>query len=372
MKDLHGIIFAYRSDPMLRELTHHRNTCSVPFGGRYRVIDFTLSNLVNAGVNDVGLIADDHYQSLLDHIGSGKDWDLSRKRGGLRILPPFSYADRHGVEGKYRGRMDALAGVRDYLENIRQDYVVLAGGDLIANLPLADVFQQHLASEADITAVCTKQFSGAPASCTYLTVGGGNRVTDVAIHPTTPVGYESLEIYILSKKLLLSLVDHCLSHKIASFGDGVLLSMVNTLKIVPYLFEGFSARLHSVPAYFQANAALLNPAVRADLFTMERPIKTKDRSDPSTYYAPGARSVNSLVADGCVIDGEVENSILFRGVKVEKGARISNCILMQGTVIKAGAVVNYVIADKNVTVGDGRMLMGTDTYPLAISKYSVV
>lgn len=372
MKDLHGIIFAYRSDPMLRELTHHRNTCSVPFGGRYRIIDFALSNMVNAGVNDVGLIVQSSYQSLLDHVGSGKDWDLSRKRGGLRILPPFSYADRHGVEGSYRGRMDALAGVWDYLENIRQDYVVLAGGDLVANLPLADVFQQHLASGADITAVCTKQFSGVSTSCTYLTVGGGNRVNDVAVNPNAPVGYESLEVYILSKTLLLSLVEHCQSHKISSFGDGVLLSMVNTLKIVPYLFEGYAARLQSVPAYFQANAALLDPTVRADLFTTERPIKTKDRSDPSTYYAPGARSVNSLVADGCVIDGEVENSILFRGVKVEKGARVSNCILMQGAVVKTGAVVNYVIADKNVTVGDGRMLMGTDTYPLAIPKYSVV
>jgi len=262
--------------------------------------------------------------------------------------------------------------VGDYLENIRQDYVVLAGGDLIANLPLADIFQQHLDSGADITAVCSSQPRGISTSCTYLTVGGGNRVVDVANHPSAPAGYESLEVYILSKKLLLSLVEHCLSHNIASFGEGVLQTMVNTLKIMPYIYDGFAARLQSVPAYFQANAALLNPAVRADLFAPDRPIKTKDRSDPSTYYAPGARSVNSLVADGCIIDGEVENSILFRGVKVEKGARVSNCILMQGTVVKAGAVVNYVIADKNVTIGDGRMLMGSDTYPLAIAKHSVV
>lgn len=372
MKDLHGIVFAYRSDPMLQELTTHRNTCSVPFGGRYRVIDFSLSNLVNAGVNDVGLIVQTSYQSLLDHVGSGKDWDLSRKRGGLRILPPFSYADRHGVEGSYRGRMDALAGVGDYLENIRQDYVVLADGDLVANLPLADVFRQHLVTGADITAVCAKEPCGAPSCCTYLTAGGGNRVADVSIHPAAPVGYESLEVYILSKALLLSLLEHCRSHRLTSFSDGVLLPMVNTLNIVPYVFEGFCARLHSVPAYFQANIALADPAVRADLFNPERPIKTKDRSDPSTYYAPGARSVNSLVADGCVIEGEVENSVLFRGVRVEKGARVSNCILMQGALVKAGASVSYVISDKNVTVGAGRMLMGSDTYPLAIAKDSAV
>ena len=135
MNKLHGIIFAYLSNPDLRELTQHRNTCSIPYGGRYRVIDFMLSNMVNAGVSDVGLIVHANYQSLLDHVGSGKDWDLSRKHGGLRILPPFGYSGRR--EGVYRGRMDALAGVRSYLQYIRQDYVVLAGGDLAVNLPLS-------------------------------------------------------------------------------------------------------------------------------------------------------------------------------------------------------------------------------------------
>lgn len=371
MKDLHGIIFSYRSDPILRELTIHRNTCSVPFGGRYRIVDFVLSNMVNAGISDVGLIVQSSYQSLLDHIGSGKDWDLSRKRGGLRILPPFSYANRHGIVGNYQGHMDALAGVGDYLENIRQDYVVLASGDLVANLPLADVFARHLATGADITAVCASQPHGSPTNCNYLTLGA-DRVVDVSIHPAVPTGYECLEVYILSKNLLLSLVEHCQTHNVSSFSHGVLLAMVNTLKIVPYLYDGFAPRLHSVPAYFEANMALLDPAVRHSLFDPARPIKTKDRSDPSTYYAPGSRSVNSLVADGCIIEGEVENSILFRGVRVEKGARISNCILMQGSVIKADALMNYVIADKDVTVGTGRMLMGSDSYPLAIAKESVV
>jgi len=372
MKDLHGIVFAYRSDAFLRELTIHRNTCSVPFGGRYRIVDFVLSNMVNAGISDVGLIVQSSYQSLLDHIGSGKDWDLSRKRGGLRILPPFSFANRHGIVGDYQGYMDALAGVGDYLENIRQDYVVLASGDLIANIPLADVFAQHLASGADITAVCASQPHGAPSNCNYLTLGTDNRVVDVSVNPTVPTGYECLEVYILSKNLLLSLVEHCQTHNISSFSRGVLQAMVNTLKIVPYLYDGFAPRLHSIPAYFDASMALMDPAVRRDLFDSARPIKTKDRSDPSTYYAPGSRSVNSLVADGCIIEGEVENSILFRGVRVEKGARISNCILMQGTTVKAGALMNYVIADKDVTVGAGRMLMGSDSYPMAIAKESVV
>ncbi|HJB56979.1 MAG TPA: glucose-1-phosphate adenylyltransferase subunit GlgD [Candidatus Flavonifractor intestinipullorum] len=371
MNKLHGIIFAYRSNPNLRELTQPRNTCSIPYGGRYRVIDFMLSNMVNAGITDVGLIAHANYQSLLDHVGSGKDWDLSRKHGGLRILPPFSYADKRG-DGNYRGRMDALAGVYSYLQNIRQDTVVLAGGDLAVNLPLREIYASHVKSGADITAVCTSTPKGTPRSCDYFTVDKEGFASDIVVHPSEAVGCESLEVYILSKDLLLSLVDYCSAHDISSFSQGVLLTMKDQLKIHVYVHEGYAARLQSVSGYFARSMELLDPQVRAQLFVPERPIKTKDQSNPSTYYGPEAKSLNSLVADGCLIEGEVENSILFRGVRVEKGARVSNCVLMQGTVIQAEAVLKYVITDKNVRVNPGRMLMGHSSYPLAIAKNEIV
>lgn len=371
MNDLHGILLAYRSDPALRELTQHRNTCSIPFGGRYRIIDFMLSSLVNAGVSDVGLIVHSSYQSLLDHVGSGKDWDLSRKHGGLRILPPFSYSQSRG-NGDYLGRMDALAGVRSYLEKIRQDYVVIAWGDIVANLPIADAFEQHLRTGADITAVCTSNPTGDPAACTYFTVGAGGTVTDVAVHPSSPMGCETLECYIMSKRLLLNLTDYAFAHKIHSFSEGVLLAMVDQLKIVPYLYDGYVARFHSVASYFARNMELLDPAVQACLFDPSRPIRTKDQSNPSTYYGPEARSRGSLIADGCIIEGEVENSILFRGVRVEKGARVSNCILMQSTTIRERAALSYIITDKNVTIHPERMLMGHESYPLAIAKNAIV
>ena len=370
MNDLHGIIFAYRSNPELRELSQRRNTCSIPYGGRYRVIDFMLSNMVNAHITDIGLIVHANYQSLLDHVGSGKDWDLSRKHGGLRILPPFGYSDKN--RNVYRGRMDALAGVRSYLQGIRQEYVVLAGGDLAVNLPLSDVFDHHLKSGADITAVCTSTPKGDPHNSDYFTIGPDGFVSDVAVQPFAAQGCESLEVYILSQILLLSLVDHCAAHNIPSFSQGVLLNMLGRLKISPYLYEGYAARLQSVAGYFARSMELLNPAVRADLFDPDRPVKTKDQSNPSTYYGPESRSVNSLVSDGCIIEGEVINSILSRNVRVEKGARVENCILMQGTAIQAGAVLKYAITDKNVRVNPGRMLMGHETYPLAIGKGEIV
>lgn len=371
MNNFHGIIFAYRSNPALRELTQNRNTASLPYGGRYRVIDFMLSNMVNAGMDDVGLIVHAGYQSLLDHVGSGKDWDLSRKHGGLRILPPFGYIGRKG-DGEYHGRMDALIGVYSYLQHIRQDYVVLASGDLAANLPLTDICEAHLKSGADITAVCTRQLRSAPRTSVYFTFGENGLATDIAVNPAIPTGCESLEVYVLSKELLLSIVDHCAARGISSFSGGVLVPMASTLKIAPWYFNGYAARLQSVDGYFARSMELLDPAVRADLFDPARSIKTKDRSDPSTYYGTGSKCVNSLVADGCIIEGEVENSILFRGVHIEQGARVCNCILMQSTVIHRGAVMKYTITDKNVQVNPERMLMGHETYPIAIAKNAII
>lgn len=371
MNDLHGIIFAYHSDANLGELTRPRNTCSLPFGGRYRLIDFMLSNYVNAGISDVGLIVHESYQSLLDHVGSGKDWELSRKHGGLRILPPFGYAEKGG--GEYRGNMEALAGIYTYLQNIRQDYVIIGWGDIAVNLPVAEVFQQHQDSGADVTVVCTKNLKGAPRSTTYISVGGDGRVCDMSINPpSAEEALESLEVYVVSKKLLLDMVDYCSAHNLHSFGRGVLLPRLNTLKIVPYVHEGYVARFQSVSGYFERSMDLLDPAVRDDLFNPARPIRTKDQSNPSTYYGPDSKSVNSLVADGCFIDGEVENSILARGVIVEAGAKVSNSVLMQGAVVKAGASLAYVVADKNVQINQDRMLMGHASYPLAIAKDSIV
>ena len=371
MNDLHGILFAYRSDANLGELTRPRNTCSLPFGGRYRLIDFMLSNCVNAGMTDVGVVVHQSYQSLLDHLGSGKDWDLSRKHGGLRILPPFSYTEQG--HGEYRGSMEALAGVYDYLEDIRQDYVLLAWGDTAINLPVSEVFEQHLSSGADITVVCTPPLKGAPRFSEYVEVSEEGRITDLSIHPTAAdKALESLEIYVLSKRLLMDMVDYCAAHDVSNFSRGVLQPRMKSLKMMPYVHKGYVGRFQSVGDYYQRSMELLDPVVRADLFNSARPIRTKDQSNPSTYYGPESVSKCSLVADGCQIEGEVSNSILARGVIVEKGAKVSDSVLMQGTVVKAGASLSYVIADKDVTVNEGRMLMGHATYPLAIAKGSVV
>ena len=371
MNGMHGIIFSYEKKTGLRELIEQRIHGSIPFGGNYRVVDFMLSNMVNAGVGDLGLIVHASYQSLLDHLGSGKDWDLSRKHGGLRILPPFGYGEQG--HGEYRGNMEALAGVAGYLKNIRQDYVIMGWGDVAVNLDVEAVYDQHMASGADITVVCTPTLNGAPRFSEYVEVSADGRVTDLSVHPTSAdKALESLEIYVMSKQLLMDMVEYCAAHDVHSFSRGVLQPRLKSLKLMPYIHQGYAGRFQSVGDYFQRSMDLLDPAIRADLFNPARPIRTKDMSNPSTYYGPNSVSKCSLVADGCYIEGEVENSILSRGVIVEKGAKVVNSVLMQGTVVKAGASLAYVIADKNVTINADRMLMGHSTYPLAIAKGTVV
>jgi len=369
MTDLHGLIFAYNKDLRMRELIEHRTVSSIPFGGRYRVIDFMISNMVNADIHDVGVIMRESYQSLLDHLGAGKDWDLARKRGGLRLLPPFGYA---GVRESYRGKMEALHHVGDYIERVRHEYLVLADGDLVANLPLEEIFDYHLKYGWDITCVCSTKPVGLIESETYLVKGRRERVEDVIIGRTELGAMEYLGVSIISRKLLLSLVSHCAAHNLHNYDRDVLQGMTDKLNIGTYVFDGYAAKLQTTSGYFAHSMDLLKPHVRAELFLKSRPIKTKVRDEASTYYGPNSTVKNCIVADGCQIEGSVENSVIFRGVKIGKGATVKNSIIMQDTTIGDDAVLSYAITDKDVKVNKERMLMGHANYPIAISKNSVV
>ena len=370
MIDLHGLILADRSANELRELVMCRTAASVPFAGRYRLIDFSLSSLQNAGVRDVGVIMQQDYQALLDHIGSGKTWDMARKNGGLKLLPPFADARKFGVE-EFRGKMEALSGVRSYLHEIRQKYVVLSDSDLIINLPLQKVLDAHIESGADITCVCTEsgQFV---ENATYFTVNEAGRITETRCAPHKASGCRSLEIYLLSRDLLISLVDECAAQDKYSFRSDVLGGMGNQLDLRAFLWDGFAAQLRTVREYYERSMQLLDPAIRAELFCAERPILAKEDDEAASYIAPDSRCVGSLIADGCQIEGSVEGSILFPGVKVGKGSQVKNCILFKNTVVEDGVTLGCVIADKDVHIRRGGTLIGHESYPLAVSKGSIV
>ena len=370
MNGMHGIIFSYEKKTGLRELIEHRIHGSIPFGGNYRVVDFMLSNMVGAGVRDVGVIMHGKCQSMLDHLGTGKSWDLSRNHGGLTLLPAFAYAERRGDAGRFRGKVEALGCVMDYLKDIRQDYVVLTDSDLVINLPLDDVLRDHIDSGADLTAVCTS-LPGLESD-TYFQLDNSGRIVDVAHDVFTPEGFRCLNIFVLRRDLLIQLVTDCMAHNQYSFRHNILQDRKDALHFRAYVWDGYAAQLRSVQEYYDRSMELLQGSIRAELFAAARPILAKEDDEASSYFAPGSRVKNSLVADGCTIEGSVENCILFPGVTVEKGAELRDSILFKGTRVRDGVTLRYVITDKYVEVLPGRTLMGHESYPIVISKGSIV
>ena len=283
MKGMHGIIFSYGEKPGLGQLTAKRIHGSLPFGGDYRVVDFMLSNMVNAGITDVGVIMHGKCQSMLDHLGTGKSWDLSRKTGGLKLLPAFAYSESRSTVGPFRGKMEALGCVIEYLRHIRQDYVVLSDSDLVANLPLRSVLDAHIASGADMTCVCTSH--PGESGDTYFTLDDTGRIVDTAYDVRTPEGYQSLNIFLLSRELLLELVEECMAHDRYSFRRNVLQEKGKTLRFNGYVWDGFAARINSVQAYYQRSMELLRPEIRSELFCAQRPVYAKEND----LYRPGRR-----------------------------------------------------------------------------------
>lgn len=370
MNGLHGIIFSFERRDDLGALTSIRAPASIPFGGRYRAVDFALSNLVNAGTADVGVILSGQYESLLDHLGTGKNWDLSRKRGGLKILPLLAYGEQI-QRTHFRGRMEALTAVRPYLNEIRQDYVCLMDGDLVANLPLAEILETHIRSGADITAVCSGDGAYVEDG-TYFQLTADGRVRDVLYHLERPMEFRSLEVYLLSRKLLISLVDEFAAREDTYSWRRAMRVRKDTLNLRGYVWNGFAAQIRSVREYYERSMQLLEPAVREELFCPERPIRAKSADKSSAYIGPEGRCTGSLVADGCSIEGTVEDSILFPGVVVKEGAVIRGCILFKEVGVGRGSRLDYVIADKRVQVLESREIAGTAAHPKVLEKESIV
>ncbi len=366
-----GIIFSNIYDEYLGQLTKERTLASLPFGGRYRIIDFVLSNMVNSDITNVGVITKSNYQSLMDHLGNGEEWDLSRKIDGLFILPPFGV----GQKNIYEGKIEALWGATKYLERSTQEYVVITDTHVICNIDYSMVLKRHIETKADITMITKKEEIVDKLDLKEIVVKlQDDKVVDVLTNYNVPGNVVCTGIggYILKRELLLKLIYEAMSYNRVDFEKDIIQKKYEQLNIRSYEFEGEIKRIINVSQYFKANMALLDRTFRNEIFTKERPIFTKIRDEVPTQYQDHGLVVNSLIADGCVIDGKVENSILFRGVKIAKGAVVKNCILMQDTEVGESANINYVISDKDVKVTDGKNLMGADDYPIIMHKGVIV
>ena len=367
MGNVLGLVFANMHDTTLGDMTKNRTMGSVMFGGRYRLIDFPLSNMVNSGISEVGVITKSNYQSLLDHLGSSREWDLARKKGGLYILPPFG-----NVESTlYRGRIEALYGAMSFIKHSRAKYVILSDCDVVTNIDYKPIVAAHIESGADITAVAhTGVYSSDDIkTSTVFNVDADKNVTSVLINPDiSGTCTTSLNVFVMSMDFLIETVNDAMARGNVSFERNILQEKCRELKIKIYEYDNYFSKLNSPESYFKSNMALLEPENARKMFVPKRSIYTKVSDNAPVKYDLDSKVSNSLIADGCIIEGEVENSVLFRGVKVGKGAKVKNCILMQGTVVGDNAELSYLITDKNVSICENHILTSSPQYPMYVGK----
>jgi len=373
-----GIIFANIHDNHLPEMTRRRTIGSVPFGCRYRLIDFALSNLVNANIDKVGVITHYNYQSLMDHIGTGKDWDLARRSGGIKLLPPYITAyDNTQGDGLENSRLHSLKGILNFITRSTEEYAVLTDCDAICNINIDDVMKSHVKNEADITIVAKRMLIQREDVGKQILIEADNNsiVTDV-MEQTSDLNGEKLvstNIIILKRELLQSMVLEALSHNYRHLYMDSIKKHIGTGKVMIYEHKGYYATIKSIVDYYRCSMELLDTDTRNSLFSVEHSaIYTKVRNSTPTKYESTAIVENSLIADGCTIEGTVKNSILFRGVKIGKGTVVENSIMLQDTYTGENVHLNCVITDKNVVIRDGRKLSGHETMPFYIDKGAMI
>ena len=365
-----GLIFSSTNKNEQFELAQKRTIASVPVYGRYRLIDFSLSNMVNSNIFHVGIVTKSNYQSLMDHVGNGREWDLSRKNGGLVILPPY------GVSVDFfNSRLEALKSIITFINHAPEEYVLLTDCYHVCNMDYNAIIDNHIKTGADITCVYREQVIN---DSTYkpvktFNIDENDRIIDLIIDSNhREIAKVSLDIWVMKKELLQELVIDSIVHNLNSFNSDILKANLNNLKIFGYNFTGYFRDINSIKTYFDLNMELLNKDVRSELFNKEQfPIYTKVRDSSPTKYGMNAKVSNSIIADGCVIDGVIENSIIFRGVKIAPGSVIKNSILMQDTDIRDNCEINYVITDKNVKVINQKEITGSINEPIYIKKNEV-
>ena len=366
-----GIIFT--NDATMGELTNKRTMASIPFGGRYRQVDWALSNLACAGVRHVGIISRHNYQSLMNHIGDGEEWGLELEEGGLEFLTPYAQS----TVGTYRGKLESLKNAMDFLEYGDEDeLVIMIDSAILSNIDLKAVIDAHVASGKDVTVVTKAGIcDGKKQIDLALKLDDNGEILDMMVDHT--VGADSLasmDIFVLSKQFLIKSVKSLIARDKFHMDRDLVMGgwRRGLVSVNVYPFEGVAMFNESVAEYFRNSMALIEKDIRADIFGGAHPVYTKVRDRVPTYYGEDCEIENCLVADGCILEGEVEDSVLFRQVTVEKDAEVENCIIFNDAVIGEGAELKYVILDKNVTVTPGAKLIGTKNSPIIIKRGETV
>lgn len=373
MLDAMGIINLYEKDDLLQKLVDHRPVATLPFAGRYRLIDFTLSNMVNSGITNIGVLTGVKARSVMDHLRSGKEWDLARRRDGLFLLPT-----NHRLQSLLEtlNNIDDLQSHIDYIACSKQKHVLFANTKVVCSTNFKAFYDFHVKNNADISIMYkTEDTSKFHKDFYYsaLEADVNGRVFDLALgNQTSHMNKVNLNIMLFKKNVLMDLIADTYAHSgINLIKDGIIRNM-SKFNIFAYEYTGYTARMATIEEYFKNNLAVLEPSVRQALFAENWPIHTKSKDEAPTKYTAEAVVQNSMLANGCIICGSVSNSILSRGVKVDKGASLHNTVIMQNCTIGPNVVLENVICDKNVTISAGKTLRGDINYPLVISKGKVI
>jgi len=367
-----GIIFSNLHDKSIPELTRRRTMASIPFACRYRLIDFPLSAMTNAGIKNVSVITHYNYYSLMEHLGSGKDYDLARRSGGVKILPPYVTAYANDTNRLYNTRLEALKSISSTINSLEADTVVLCDCDLICNIDLKSLLDRFSKSGADMLIVSKKCSENTDTSSTTILEHKDGSLCDIFVRRKKKgMDYSvSLNIFIVKTEFLRLAVLDASAHNYTSFRHDIIAKSIGRANILVCDHDGFSGTISSLSDYYSLSMSLISDGNSRDsVFSVpERPICTRVRNSPPTKYLPDASVKNSLIADGCIIEGSVENCMLFRGVRIGKNSIVKNSILFQDTFIGDGVSVNYAVADKNVSFTNGCVVSGHPSVPYYIDR----
>ena len=366
-----GIIFA--NDATMGDLTSKRTMASLPFGGRYRQVDFHLSNMTCAGIRHIGIISRHSYQSLMNHVGSGEEWGLELGEGGLEFLTPYAMS----TNAAYRGKLENLYFAMDFLEyGPADELVVMADSAILSNIDMTAVLNAHVASGKDITVVTKAGVAdGVKQLDLALKLGENGTVADMAVDYVAPADYvASMDIFVMSKAWLMNQVKEHVAHNMYHMDRDLVMGLwqKDAASVNVYEFDGIAMFNESVEEYFYNSLSLIKKDVRRGMFASNHPIYTKVRDRVPTYYGESCEIENCIIADGCMLDGEVENSVLFRQVTICEGAEVEDCIIMNDSVVGEGAKLKYGILDKDVTGRPGAKLYGTAKNPIIVKRGEVV
>ncbi|MCR4842395.1 MAG: glucose-1-phosphate adenylyltransferase subunit GlgD [Eubacterium sp.] len=364
-----GLIFSNIHDRGLPEMTAWRTIASVPVAARYRMIDFVLSGCVSSGIFEIGIITKTKYNSLMKHVGNGKDWDLDRKNGGVTIIAPYVEAQSGPL---YTNRLEAMMNAISFIESSDADYVLLTDCDLLANIPYADIVEQHIASGADVTAAYKPTAFRIPVTREAMgfEINSEGRITNAANFTECSGQMNfSLNIWVMKRPLLLSILRESRTYGYRSFSRDVLPRHIPRVTFMGYKYEGYARSITSLNEYFLANMDTLDAGIRAQLFdNQDYPVFTRVKDSAPTKYGDRACVRNSFISDGCTINGTVENCVLFRGVRVDEGAVLRNCVILNDSIIENDVSMDYIVTDKRVLARRGRTVAGCEGHPFFIGR----